>query len=378
MGIYYRQAYVNLSALSSADAHNGFLHHRQLRTSMDLGDALRIRRARPSWTDVLHNAPLSRRGWVLQERLLSTRVLHFGKDELFWECLTTFGRESSCVESSRDVELDLQTEESFKRCFAFGNVTDSDKEWYTANLMEPWNRIVHMYSTLDLSVQGDRFPAIAGIAQKIGEVTGYTYIAGLWLEHIHIGLLWHAETSTSRQESATQAPSWSWASLGGPVGWKYGSKTYVRSLPLEMKISEATVFHSEETDIFTHGEGAELTIDAYCFTVWCRSSSTGHAPYSDPYLTMIIDIFDERGIFVGTGHWDRSPDNPIIQCTAIVVCQQVDEVFGETPIISFLLAKDMGGHIIRTGIGHTADEMYGRVSDVLDLEKLDRKQFLLR
>ncbi|SPO06552.1 uncharacterized protein DNG_09242 [Cephalotrichum gorgonifer] len=31
-------------------------------------------------------APLNKRGWVLQERLLSRRILHFGADMLYWEC----------------------------------------------------------------------------------------------------------------------------------------------------------------------------------------------------------------------------------------------------------------------------------------------------
>lgn len=31
-------------------------------------------------------APLNTRGWVLQERLLSRRVLHFGEELLYWEC----------------------------------------------------------------------------------------------------------------------------------------------------------------------------------------------------------------------------------------------------------------------------------------------------
>ena len=34
----------------------------------------------------LMNAPLNQRAWVLQERLMAPRVLHFGSGQLFWEC----------------------------------------------------------------------------------------------------------------------------------------------------------------------------------------------------------------------------------------------------------------------------------------------------
>ena len=39
------------------------------------------------WTRDITCAPLNRRAWVLQERLLSPRILHFSKRQLFWECL---------------------------------------------------------------------------------------------------------------------------------------------------------------------------------------------------------------------------------------------------------------------------------------------------
>ena len=38
-------------------------------------------------------SPLNGRGWVLQERLLAPRTLHFGREQLFWE-----RRECRCPE----------------------------------------------------------------------------------------------------------------------------------------------------------------------------------------------------------------------------------------------------------------------------------------
>jgi hypothetical protein len=39
-----------------------------------------------SWTNHIDKAPVNRRGWVLQERLMAPRVLHFCHDQVAWEC----------------------------------------------------------------------------------------------------------------------------------------------------------------------------------------------------------------------------------------------------------------------------------------------------
>ena len=49
--------------------------------------------------------PLLTRGWTFQERLLSPRVIHFGKYELIWECLANLDCEchahcSLCIDGA--------------------------------------------------------------------------------------------------------------------------------------------------------------------------------------------------------------------------------------------------------------------------------------
>lgn len=58
-------------------------------------------------------------------------------------------------------------------------------------------------------------PAIAGIALKMKERTGYNYKAGLWLEDFHRALLWQPNCAVERLEN-TSVPSWSWASMKFP------------------------------------------------------------------------------------------------------------------------------------------------------------------
>jgi hypothetical protein len=46
------------------------------------------------WWRNIRDSPLNQRGWVLQERPLSPRILHFCRNEMFWEC-----REHAACES---------------------------------------------------------------------------------------------------------------------------------------------------------------------------------------------------------------------------------------------------------------------------------------
>ena len=41
---------------------------------------------RTLWEHGLSEAPLLKRAWVVQERVLARRVLHFARNQLFWEC----------------------------------------------------------------------------------------------------------------------------------------------------------------------------------------------------------------------------------------------------------------------------------------------------
>jgi hypothetical protein len=54
-------------------------------TASSLAKSTKHRLARTAfWGDGLAQAPLIKRAWVLQERLLAPRVLHFGQNELLW------------------------------------------------------------------------------------------------------------------------------------------------------------------------------------------------------------------------------------------------------------------------------------------------------
>jgi hypothetical protein len=79
--------------------------------------------------------------------------------------------------------------------------------------------VVSLYTSRLLTFRRDKFSAIAGLAKLFEEeeLTTGRYLAGLWEGAIHAHLLWYARKAPQR--AFDLAPSWSWASVDGPVGW---------------------------------------------------------------------------------------------------------------------------------------------------------------
>lgn len=83
-----------------------------------------------------------------------------------------------------------------------------------------WCRIIEEYTRRKITKDTDRFPALSGLAEQYRKATGKTYLAGLWLEDLPFMLLWRLDPDSEvwlESPTAYCAPSWSWASLKGPV-----------------------------------------------------------------------------------------------------------------------------------------------------------------
>jgi hypothetical protein len=93
-----------------------------------------------------------------------------------------------------------------------------------------WRRIVMQYCSLALTKQSDKFPAIAGTAEVVQRSRDSAYLAGLWSDTLVLDLLWQTqEPREDSQEISGRAPSWSWASVGGPI--EYSQQLYNHDRP---------------------------------------------------------------------------------------------------------------------------------------------------
>lgn len=96
---------------------------------------------RDDWLQDLEHGKLNQRAWVVQERFLSTRIMHFSASQVFWECLENRSSEAFPI-SVPELALPFWFEDSvrLKRIF-FG--TREGKTWRD-ELYEAWQILLEI------------------------------------------------------------------------------------------------------------------------------------------------------------------------------------------------------------------------------------------
>jgi hypothetical protein len=135
--------------------------------------------------------PLLSRAWCLQERLLSRRLIHFAREELVWEC----------------------QEQRLCDCgYHAGSVRSFQGTWLACaepnRLFDRWHGILDMYSSMHISYESDRLPALSGLAKRFQEFGCGDYVAGIWRQSVLDDIGWVGSGMVSRPVT-WRAPSWS-------------------------------------------------------------------------------------------------------------------------------------------------------------------------
>ncbi|EEH42056.2 hypothetical protein PAAG_03977 [Paracoccidioides lutzii Pb01] len=164
--------------------------------------------------------PLLTRAWVYQERMLSTRILHFGRYELFFECRSGVHCECDGIEfngSSPETPIPLfkiEHAEALQDYVSDWAEQFSDQVVYQGASL--WRTMVSCYTALLLTKSKDRLPAISGIAKDLAARRKSRYLAGLWEETLNDDLLWIVPSRSWYKKARPHprnAPTWSWASV---------------------------------------------------------------------------------------------------------------------------------------------------------------------
>ena len=218
----YSNAYVTIAATSASNGQMGLFRERD---SQAVGsEPLHFEEAilkgqwrlldRNQWPESIDEAVLNTRAWVVQERLLSSRIIHFGSDQVFWDC----GSLAAC-------ELHPHGVLNWSTSYSGGVINSQEASALMRNLrsdeqlLKYWGRVVEMYSASHLTFQKDKIIALSGMVEHMQHILQDEFCAGLWRRRIEMQLAWYSDQDSSgrRRSDPLRAPTWSWLSMSTPV-----------------------------------------------------------------------------------------------------------------------------------------------------------------
>ncbi|KAF4331634.1 Indole-3-acetaldehyde reductase (NADH), partial [Fusarium beomiforme] len=229
MGDYYGNALFTISATGVADSADGFFHERAAQRfpedscalspwiTTDKTESIYIHPSTPLWWNSVVLSPLYQRGWAVQERALSPRILHWTAHALYWECsgmrASEYRPDGLTMEESRLVHENLQKEVHM-------NLGTMMKYSRNEILCWAWYRLIERYTWTRFTYTSDKLIALAGVAKRTNVYHPDRYATGIWSENLIEGLAWHTryyKTNGPQRPTKYIAPSWSWASVDATV-----------------------------------------------------------------------------------------------------------------------------------------------------------------
>lgn len=234
----------------------------------------------------LYELPLSYRAWALQERVMATRVVSFGLGELFWDCTELpnasesipGGLQATEIEPNHFCVFDLA-----KKAIPDGSDNDA--------LFDTWWRLLREYTKRRLTYpEKDKLVAMSALAHDIGRAMNDVYIAGHFWKTLPLSLSWIFEDGLNSlsgrdggrsrrvfwsekpgaEDRGPRTPSWSWASVDGPV-------SLVRIVRVRTTQLAEAVSYTRELANAANPTGpctsASLSIRAYCTGVEWQSQN---------------------------------------------------------------------------------------------------------
>ncbi|KAM5343790.1 hypothetical protein ACJ41O_012327 [Fusarium nematophilum] len=230
---YYEMALFTIVPIDSSGAEQGFLKNRPGWVSdiiawQGQGSPSHLQFYFPSFNSVndagtATSSPWASRGWTFQERLLSSRLIFVGHDDVMFRCRVGYGRCTSqspiMPESSGSYFLPLSPTHATK-----------SNDWNSVEMIrDKWYQIIREYSERSLTQQSDKLIALSGVASKIHQLLGSheRYLDGLWESDLGHGLTWRRVPVRGKPSWPTIKsdgfPSWSWCCMNQPLAWQDGT-----------------------------------------------------------------------------------------------------------------------------------------------------------
>jgi hypothetical protein len=163
------------------------------------------------------NHPLDKRGWTLQEYMLSSRMLIFSDYQLLWQCQEI---ELQSV-TGNDAGVEYQQHLESLPWAAFDDEGEPSYGTHESEKLYLWKTIIMQYTGRNLKLATDRLKAVTGITTELQKVWRDSHIYGHWERWFIELLAWNIPESNRLSERNLQrAPSWSWVSVDGRIEFK--------------------------------------------------------------------------------------------------------------------------------------------------------------
>ncbi|KAK7214417.1 hypothetical protein V2G26_002420 [Clonostachys chloroleuca] len=371
MGQYYENATCTLAASSSHDCADGMLLDRPaLRfgpaedVTIDFDDVYLGKMTRmhlvglrgPPVEAAMEESHLLSRGWCVQERALSPRILYFARDALFWECNELRAGEHSPSKNLKFIPRPkthgMLYSQSWRNVIGEWDLlgaglrklvrdNENSSEGLSVSDVElilgpAWMGLIERYSSCKFTNYSDRLVALSSLTEKLRRITGAVNIAGHWRETLGRSLSWTAISPTRTREMCGDhsSPSWAWASTDLGVTFEGLDGVWHESMVVEdiwEEPTSATNRHSSHI-LRMSGTFCEMSLAQWGL----REPRKGNATY-------------RTSSYVESVAWDHMPatfdETRLLACIFIGFVRESDYVSDTVGLVIERTGKFNGGQV---------------------------------
>ncbi|KAF2181497.1 HET-domain-containing protein [Zopfia rhizophila CBS 207.26] len=194
----FASAYCTIAASSAPNWKDGFLERNLSPQYFQIEDSsgrqVYVCDNTDNFNKEVDKGPLNKRAWVLQERVLSRRTIHFSAKQTYWEC----GKGVLCENFTK-----LKWSSGYDRTVDFVQF------------------LFEKYSQCGLTNQSDRDTAISGLLKRMQSTLKTEVRYGVFCCFLSRLLLWkrsdNEKTAPIDYKGRKEPPSWSWMAYYGGI-----------------------------------------------------------------------------------------------------------------------------------------------------------------
>jgi hypothetical protein len=317
----YSHSFLNIGAAHSSSPYDGLFCNRLLHESRTLFLEWRPTKEMPSAQYMLFqeygedkklsdsfydlkSCAISKRGWVIQETVLSPRMLYFTDKQVLWQCTEA----AACEDFPQEKCSKIDWAEKYHPFWALSdssrllrtnrlappkdNEPDQAEQIVSASPEQKWFLTLESYCQASLTYPDkDIFKAIDGVGAEVAALTGRDYGHGILSGTLALTLLWEAAPGARPEFRSPlhRAPTWHWASYH-PQSFNLYTTIYILYDYLRRGIQRfaalAHLFMSDSCEEIAYPPTMDLWPDLMCI----GRPLMLNIIYVDPWETPIFSI----------------------------------------------------------------------------------------